>query len=59
VQALVDVVQLDQQQLVSDTSSGAPAATIRQDTQTLNADSHQLERAEEAFAEDTADDTTP
>ena len=59
MQANTDVVQLDTQQLVNDSSSGAPAATIRQDTQTLNADSLALNRAEEAFAEDTVDDTAP
>jgi hypothetical protein len=59
VQALVDLVQLDQARLAHDTSDGAPAATIRQDTQTLNADSHRLNRAQEAYAEDTAEDATP
>jgi uncharacterized protein (TIGR03118 family) len=58
VQANADVVQLDAQQLVKDSSSGAPAATIRQDTQTLEADSHGLIRAERAFADDTRDDVT-
>jgi uncharacterized protein (TIGR03118 family) len=59
VQALADLVQLDQLRLANDLSSGAPAATIRQDRQTLNADSHQLERAQEAFAEDAVKDATP
>jgi uncharacterized protein (TIGR03118 family) len=59
VQALVDVVELDRQRLAHDIASGAPPATIRQDTKTLNADSHQLERAEEAFAEDTVTDANP
>ncbi len=57
VQADLDVVQLDLQQLEKDSSSGAPAATIRQDTQTLDTDSHALARAERAFARDTIDDT--
>jgi uncharacterized protein (TIGR03118 family) len=59
VQANAGVVQLDAQQLVKDSSSGAPAATIRQDTQTLVADTHALIRAERAFADDTMDDTAP
>jgi hypothetical protein len=58
VQAHADVVQLDAQQLVNDSSSGAPAATIRQDTQILEADSHALIRTERAFADDTRDDMT-
>jgi uncharacterized protein (TIGR03118 family) len=57
VQANAAVVQLASQQLVADTSSGASVATIRQDIQTLNADSHGLLRAERAFAEDTGHDT--
>src|SRR4029077_5656684 len=59
VQANVDVVQLDQQQLDFDTASGAPAATIRQDTQTLNADTHELMHVQHAFAKDTVDDAAP
>jgi hypothetical protein len=59
VQANADVVQLDAQQLVKDSSSGAPAATIGQDNQSLAADSHALIRAERAFADDTRDDMTP
>jgi hypothetical protein len=59
VQALMDIVQLDEQRLANDTSSGAPPATIKQDTKTLKADSHQLKRAQEAFAKDTAKDATP
>jgi uncharacterized protein (TIGR03118 family) len=59
VQADLDVVQLDLQQLAKDTSSGAPAATIEQDTDTLHADSDNLARAKRAFAQDTIDDTTP
>jgi uncharacterized protein (TIGR03118 family) len=53
VQANADVVQLDAQQLAEDSSSGAPAATIRQDIQTLKTDSHALIQAERAFADDT------
>jgi uncharacterized protein (TIGR03118 family) len=56
VQAKADVVQLDAQRLVTDSSSGASAAMITQDTQTLDADSHALVRAAGAFAEDTRDD---
>ena len=56
VQANVDVVQLDLQQLAQDAKTGASAATIRQDTQTFNADSQALVRSTRAFAEDTADD---
>ena len=52
VQANLDVVQLDLKQLASDTSSGAPPATIRQDTRTLNADSHAFLQVERAFAAD-------
>jgi hypothetical protein len=59
VQANMDLVQLDLNQLVTDTSNGAPPATIRQDTQTLNADSHALLQAERVFARDTVDDTAP
>ncbi len=58
VQANVDVVQLDLQQLAKDTSSGASAATIRQDTETFAADSHALVQAERAFAEDTVADSS-
>jgi uncharacterized protein (TIGR03118 family) len=59
VQANEDLVHLDVQRLVSDSASGAPAATIRQDVQTLNADSRQLVKVARAFAEDTQDDATP
>jgi hypothetical protein len=59
VQANLDVVQLDLQQLATDTASGAPVATIRQDTRTLDAASHALLRAEQAFGEDSLDDTAP
>jgi uncharacterized protein (TIGR03118 family) len=53
VQANLDVVQLDLQQLNQDEASGASAATIAQDAQTLNADTRQLAQAERAL---TADD---
>jgi hypothetical protein len=56
VQANVDVVQLDEQQLAADTAAGAPAATLRQDAQTLASDSHALGRAEHDAAKDIADD---
>ena len=56
MQANADVVQLDAQQLVKDTSAGAPAPTIKQDIETLDADIRQLLRTERAFAEDTAND---
>ena len=59
VQANADVVQLDAQQLVTDTTAGAPASTIKQDIETLDADTRQLLRTERAFAQDTAEDTTP
>jgi hypothetical protein len=57
VQANADVVQLDAQQLVNDSTNGAPAATIGQDTQTLKAATRALIGAERAFAEDSLDDT--
>jgi uncharacterized protein (TIGR03118 family) len=56
VQANIDVVQLDLHQLVADSSSNASAATINQDREQLDADSHALVRAEQAFGDDTADD---
>jgi uncharacterized protein (TIGR03118 family) len=59
VQANADIVQIDAQQLVKDTSAGAPASTIKQDIETLDADIRQLQRTERAFAKDTAEDTTP
>jgi uncharacterized protein (TIGR03118 family) len=59
VQANVDVVQLDLDQLAHDIASGAPAATIRLDRRTLEADSHELARIERAFAKDTDADTGP
>ncbi|MGO9959093.1 MAG: TIGR03118 family protein [Solirubrobacteraceae bacterium] len=59
VQADLDVVQLDLQQLVKDSSSGAPAATISHDAQALNTDSDKLGRDERAFGQDAVADTTP
>jgi uncharacterized protein (TIGR03118 family) len=59
VQADLDVVQLDLQQLVKDSSTGARAATIRQDTRTLDADTDTLWLDERAFAHDSAVDTAP
>ena len=58
MQANADVVQLDAQQLVKDTTAGAPASTIKQDIETLDADTRQLLRTEQAFAQDTAEDAT-
>jgi uncharacterized protein (TIGR03118 family) len=55
-QANLDVVQLDQNQLAADAAGGAPAATIKQDIRTLEADTDGLVRAERAFADDAADD---
>ncbi len=55
-QANLDVVQLDQNQLTADAAAGTPAATIKQDIQTLDADVDGLVRAERTFAEDVADD---
>jgi uncharacterized protein (TIGR03118 family) len=58
VQANVDIVQLDSQQLVMDTSNGASPATIRQDTRTLDADTLTLLGVERAFTQDTRHDAT-
>jgi uncharacterized protein (TIGR03118 family) len=58
VTANVDLVQLDQQQLAQDASSGASVATIRADAQTLIADSRQLARVEQAYARDVVQDAT-
>lgn len=52
VQANVDVVQMDLQQLSSDISSGASPATIDADTATFKADSAALVAAERAFSAD-------
>jgi uncharacterized protein (TIGR03118 family) len=59
VQALIDVVQLDLDTLIHDSSSGASKATIKLDTEILNADTHQLDLAQRAFADDTIDDLGP
>jgi uncharacterized protein (TIGR03118 family) len=59
VTAHLDVVQLDVQRVNQDLSSGASPATIKQDTQTLNADTRQLVLTEQAFAEDAVTDTAP
>jgi uncharacterized protein (TIGR03118 family) len=56
VQALVDLVQLDVQQLAQDASTGASRAILRQDTRALDVDSHELVTAERAFARDALDD---
>src|SRR5215471_2118244 len=56
VQANLDIVQLDLQQPANDSSSGAPPATIRQDTKTLDADTRRLVRVEKAFTRDTRKD---
>jgi uncharacterized protein (TIGR03118 family) len=56
VQANLDVVQLDTQQLITDTSNGASADTIRQDSRTLSADIRQLQRVQRQFARDAIDD---
>lgn len=56
VQAQLDIVQLDLQQLNNDQAAGAPAATIRRDTQTLDADTDQAVLAERAFSRDAAAD---
>jgi uncharacterized protein (TIGR03118 family) len=58
VQAALDVVQLDLQQLAKDSASGAPAPTIEQDADTLNADTRALARDERASAKDAIDDAT-
>ena len=55
----MDVVQLDLQQIVKDTSAGVPTSTITQDTRALDADLRQLVRTERSFAMDTVEDTTP
>jgi uncharacterized protein (TIGR03118 family) len=59
VQANADVVQLAQAQLDADIAGGAPAAVIKQDTQTLKVDSHALMHVQHDFDKDTVDDATP
>jgi uncharacterized protein (TIGR03118 family) len=57
VQANLDIVQLDLQQLNADLASGAPLDTIKMDSRTLNADTLQLVRVERAFAADAIADS--
>jgi uncharacterized protein (TIGR03118 family) len=57
VQANLDVVQLDVQQLNADLASGAPLDTIKMDSKTLNADTRQLVIVERAFAADAIADS--
>ncbi len=59
VQALDDLVQLDQNLLEYDASSGASQATIEQDTRILDADTRQLDLAQRAFEADTIADAGP
>jgi uncharacterized protein (TIGR03118 family) len=56
--ANLDLVQLDQQQLTKDASSGASVATIRADARTLIADSRQLARVETGYARDVVQDAS-
>jgi uncharacterized protein (TIGR03118 family) len=57
VQANLDVVQLDLQQLNADLASGAPLDTIKMDSKALNADTRQLVIVERAFAADAIADS--
>ena len=57
VQANLDVVQLDLQQLNADLASGAPLDTIKMDSKTLNADTCQLVIVERAYAADAIADS--
>ncbi len=59
VQALVDLIQLDLARLIHDSSSGASKATIKLDTKILDADTHQLNLAERAFAAEAIADLGP
>jgi uncharacterized protein (TIGR03118 family) len=59
VQANVDIVQLDVQRLVQDTSTGAPPPVIKQDTHTLDTDSQNLLSIEQAFSNDTTAELGP
>jgi uncharacterized protein (TIGR03118 family) len=59
VHANADVVDLDQAQLAHDVATGAPAATIRNDQQTLRTDARQLERLQVALGDDTIKDMAP
>jgi uncharacterized protein (TIGR03118 family) len=56
VTADLDVVELDLAKLEADIAAGAPAATIRQDLQTLRADTAQYLRALESFLDDARHD---
>ena len=57
VQANLDVVQLDLQQLNADLASGAPVDTINMDRKTLNADTCQFVTVERAYAADAVADS--
>ena len=59
VQANLDVVQLDLQQLITDLASGAPPATIKQDTRPSTPTPASSCIVERAFGKDAVDDTTP
>jgi uncharacterized protein (TIGR03118 family) len=59
VQADLDVVQLNLTAVQNDLSSGASAATLRQDIRTLDASLAQLVRDEVHFARDTFSDLFP
>jgi len=52
VQANLDLVQLDLQQLNADVAAGAPKATINADRQALDADTHQFALVEQAYGAD-------
>jgi hypothetical protein len=56
VQADTDVLQLDAQVVINDITSGAPAAKLQQDIQTLTAALTQLVQDENQFAADSQDD---
>jgi uncharacterized protein (TIGR03118 family) len=59
LQAHVDVVQLDTQQLTQDAASGAPVATLQQDIRTLDVHTDALTQTERAFGADTIADRAP
>ena len=59
VEANVDVVHLDLQQIVKDTSAGAPTSTITQDTRALMATSASWFVLSGLSQWDTIEDTTP
>jgi uncharacterized protein (TIGR03118 family) len=58
VQANLDIVQLDLQQLNADVAAGAPKATIKADKQTLNADTRQFADVQRAYGNDAVDDAS-